>query len=192
MYGFPGEDRIVEAARERWEGQEVPEFGEHHPGCQCYDMTEDEYEYFKLRSRENRGLMVVDFHALLVDHDASQDLLLRSGDLIVIPKQRDFVSVLGMVRSPGNVMFEPGQSAEEYIRQAGGFAEKAAKGKARVIRASTGEWVSLGEAGRIESGDTIWIPEKPQRKYGQLFKDVIQVTTQILTIYLVVDRAVNK
>ena len=44
MYGFPGEDRIVEAARERWEGQEVPEFGEHHPGCQCYDMTEEEYE----------------------------------------------------------------------------------------------------------------------------------------------------
>jgi protein involved in polysaccharide export with SLBB domain len=156
------------------------------------DMTEDEYEYFKLRSRENRGLMVVDFHALINDHDPSQDLLLRSGDLIVIPKQRDFVSVLGMVRSPGNVMFEPGRSAEEYIRQAGGFAEKASKGKARVIRASTGEWVSLGEAGRIESGDTIWIPEKPQRKYGQLFKDIILVTTQIVTIYLVVDRAVNK
>jgi protein involved in polysaccharide export with SLBB domain len=156
------------------------------------DMTEDEYEYFKLRSRENRGLMVVDFHAIVFDHDAHQDLLLRSGDLIVIPKQRDFVSVLGMVRSPGNIMFEPGRSAEEYIRQAGGLAENAAKGKARVIRASTGEWVSLGEAGRIDSGDTIWIPERPQRKYGQLFKDIMLISTQIVTIYLVVDRAVNK
>jgi polysaccharide biosynthesis/export protein len=184
---FPREASIVRREAIRLEDKEF----ERLKTVPAADMTEDEYEYFKLRSRENRGLMVVDFHALLIDHDASQDLLLRSGDLIVIPKQRDFVSVLGMVRSPGNVMFEPGRSAEEYIRQAGGFAEKAAKGKARVIRASTGEWVSLGEAEPIESGDTIWIPERPQRKYGQLFKDIVLVTTQIVTIYLVVDRAVN-
>jgi polysaccharide export outer membrane protein len=156
------------------------------------DMTEDEYEYFKLRSRENRGLMVVDFHALLAEGDESQDLLLRNGDLITVPKLRDFVSVLGMVGSPGNILYDPDADADEYIRRAGGFAEKAAKGKARVIRASTGEWVSLDEAGRLEAGDTIWVPEKPQREYWALLKDIILVTTQIVTVYLVVDRAVNK
>jgi len=156
------------------------------------DMTLDEYEYFKLRSRENRGLMVVDFHALLVAGDAEQDLLLRHGDLIVIPKTRDFVSVLGMVASPGNIMFEAGLTPEQYIRRAGGFAEKAARGRTRVIRASTGEWISIGEVDRLEAGDTIWVPEKPERHYWALFKDILQVTTQIVTIYLVVDRAVSK
>lgn len=155
------------------------------------DMTEDEYEYFKLRSRENRGLMVVDFHALLVEGDTSQDLLLRNGDLIVVPKTRNFISVLGMVGSPGNILYQPGLEPEDYIRRAGGFAEKAARGKTRVIRASTGEWVSIGEAGELEAGDTIWVPEKPERHYWEILKDIIQVTTQIVTIYLVVDRAVS-
>lgn len=155
------------------------------------DMTEDEYEYFKLRSRENRGLMIVDFHALLEEGDTSQDLRLRHGDLVSIPKLRDFVSVLGMVASPGNVIFEEELSAEDYLARAGGYAEKADRGKTRVIRAATGEWVSLGEVSELEAGDTIWVPEKPERDYWALFKDVIQVTTQIVTIYLVVDTAVS-
>ena len=153
------------------------------------DMTEDEYEYFKLRSRENPGLMVVDFERLLLGGDEAQNVLLRSGDLISVPTRRDFVSVLGMVADPGNVLHSPGYDPEDYIRLAGGFAEKADKGKARVIRAAGGEWISLKDVDGIEAGDTIWVPEKPERQFWQTFKDIIAVTTQIVTIYLVVDRA---
>ncbi|MCK4304912.1 MAG: SLBB domain-containing protein [Candidatus Eisenbacteria sp.] len=155
------------------------------------DMTEDEYEYFKLRSRENRGLMVVDFSELLVEGDTGQDLLLRGGDVITIPKRRDFVSVLGMVRSPGNILYEPGRSPKDFIEEAGGYAEKADRGKTRIIKASTAEWVSLGDVEEVEPGDTIWIPEKPERHYWQVVKEIILVATQIVTIYLVVDTAVN-
>jgi protein involved in polysaccharide export with SLBB domain len=155
------------------------------------DMTRDEYEYFKLRSRENRGLMVVDFHELLVEGDQSQDLLLRHGDLISIPKTRGFVSVLGMVAAPGNVIFEEGLTGQDYLRRVGGFAENADRRRTRVIRAATGEWVSLNEADRILTGDTIWVPEKQDRDYWALFRDFITVTTQIVTIYLVVDTAVG-
>jgi protein involved in polysaccharide export with SLBB domain len=155
------------------------------------EMTEDEYEYFKLRSRETPGLMVVDFEKLLLEGDRSQDILLRAGDLITIPATKNFVSVLGMVRDPGNILYEEGLSPQDYIAKAGGYAEKADKGKVRVIRAATGEWVPLDEAEEVEPGDTIWIPEKPERDYWQLFKDVMAVTTQIVTIYLVVDRAVR-
>ncbi len=155
------------------------------------DMTRDEYEYFKLRSRENRGLMVVDFHELLVGGDRSQDLHLRHGDLISIPKIRGFVSVLGMVAAPGNVIFEEGLTGQDYLRRAGGFAENADRRRTRVIRAASGEWVSLKEADRIQAGDTIWVPEKRDRDYWTFFRDFIQVTTQIVTIYLVVDTAVG-
>jgi polysaccharide export outer membrane protein len=155
------------------------------------DMTEDEYEYFKLRSRENPGRMVVDFHRLIAEGDMSQNLLLRSGDLITIPTARDFISVLGMVSFPGNIPYQPGWSARDYLSKAGGFAEKADKGETRVIRASTGEWVSLDEAKYLEAGDTIWVPEKRDRDWWQFFKDPIAVTTQIVTIYLVVDRATD-
>lgn len=44
MLSFPGEDRILQAAQERWEGAEIPDFGEHRHGCPCHDMTEEEYD----------------------------------------------------------------------------------------------------------------------------------------------------
>lgn len=154
------------------------------------EMTRDEYEYFKLRSRENPGLMVVDFNALLAGDD-SQDLLLRRGDIINVPARRDFISVLGMVRSPGNILYDASLAPLDYVNAADGYAEKADKGGARVIRAATGEWISFNDVERIEAGDTIWIPEKRERNYWQIFKEALTVTTQILTVYLIVDRALQ-
>ena len=49
-------------------------------------------------------------------------------------------------------------------------------------RASSGEWVSVDDAKDLEPGDTIWVPERQDRDYWQFFKDVLTVTTQIVTI----------
>lgn len=153
------------------------------------DMKPDEYEYFKVRSRETPGLMVVDFHELFVDHDPEEDLLLRRGDVINIATRRDFVSVLGMVSDPGNIPYEAGLNVKEYIDRSGGYADRADKGKTRVIKAGTGEWVRSDDAQDLGPGDTVWVPEKADRDWWGVFKDVVGVTTQILTIYLIAERA---
>lgn len=45
MYGFPGEDSIMARAIDRHtDGFEIPGFGEHHLGCPCEEMTEEQYE----------------------------------------------------------------------------------------------------------------------------------------------------
>jgi protein involved in polysaccharide export with SLBB domain len=135
--------------------------------------------------------MVVDFHKLIAEGDASQDVLLRRGDLITIPTRRDFISVLGMVGSPGNILYSSGLRPMDYVEMAGGFAEKADRGKTRVIRAAGGEWVSIEDADTLGPGDTIWIPEKQPSRFWETFKDVLAVTTQIMTIYLIADTAIN-
>jgi polysaccharide export outer membrane protein len=132
--------------------------------------------------------MVADFVGLM-EGDPEADILLRRGDLISVATRRDFVSVLGLVYDPGNIPFEGGVGVEEYIQRAGGYAEKADKGKTRVIRAGSGEWVPSGEAKVLGPGDTIWIPEKTDRDYWRIFQDTLTVTAQVLTIYLIVDRA---
>lgn len=155
------------------------------------DMREDEYTYFKMKSRTNAGQMVVDFQAALERGDPEADLLLERGDQIFIPKRKEFVTVLGMVVNPGNVRFQSGLEAEDYIRLAGGFAENARKGKARVIRAEGGEWAKLGDAGEMKPGDTIMVPEKPERNWWQIARETLVFTTQILAIYIVIDSATN-
>jgi hypothetical protein len=44
----------------------------------------------------------------------------------------------------------------------------------------------------LEPGDTIWIPEKRDRDWWAAFKDTLAMTTQILTLYLIVDTVVNE
>ncbi len=153
------------------------------------EMTRDEYDYFKLRSRERQGLMVVDFIGLLQEKNPANDIILEYDDLITIPSRRDFVKVLGLAATPGNVPYRPGLTPSDYIRLAGGYSERADRRRTRIIRAATGEWVSMGKLDQVGPGDTIWIPEKTDRQYWAAFKEVITITTQLLTIYIVIDRA---
>jgi hypothetical protein len=37
------------------------------------DMTDDEYDYLKQKSRQTKGLMVVDFEKLFIDDDLSEE-----------------------------------------------------------------------------------------------------------------------
>ena len=155
------------------------------------DMTESEYEYFKVRSRENPGQMVVRFKELLSEGQTSEDVVLRGGDKIEIPSRKDFVSVIGMVQYPGNVLYEPGLAIDDYIAHSGGYAEDADKGKSRLIRAAGGESVSLNDVDVVNQGDTIFIPEKGEGKFWSTFMDALTVTTQVLAIYIVIDAALS-
>jgi protein involved in polysaccharide export with SLBB domain len=150
------------------------------------DMNRTEYEYFKMRGRQRLGLMAVDFFKLFVGEDRSQDVILRAGDVIDVPPQKTYVTLAGQVAIPGNIRFEPGLNVKDYITRGGGYAWKASKGKTVVIRAATGEWVSKGDIDEIGPGDTIWVPEKPERDWFSVFKDSIVILSQLATIWLVV------
>lgn len=167
-----------------------PEF-ERLKRMQVADMDEDEYAYFKVKSREIPGQMVVDFRKALRDQDPVENLLLTGGDLVIIPTRKDFVSVLGMVGYAGNVSYKPGLTARDYVQLAGGYTEDADRGKARVIRAENGTWAHFGEAGSLERGDVVFVPEKRKGHFWRSFREALTVSTQILTIYLVVDRALQ-
>ena len=155
------------------------------------DMSKTEYEYFKVKSREKPGRVACDFEKLFVSHQAKQDILLKDGDIINIPAKSLVIKVSGNVVNPGLIEYEPGEDYTYYIKKAGGFSFKARKGKVRIIKAVTGEWVKPGKSKRIDPGDTVWIPEKPDRDYLAFFKDAMIVLGNVATIYLVVKSATN-
>jgi protein involved in polysaccharide export with SLBB domain len=152
------------------------------------EMTDDEYEYYKLRSREYKGRVVVNFEALYEENDKSEDLLLVRGDHIVVPRKKLMIMVSGQVANPGGVEFLPGKEVSYYIERAGGYGWRAREGSTRIIRARTGEWLNESDVDELDPGDTIWIPEKPERDWWQIFKDTMAVSAQIATVWLVVDR----
>ena len=149
------------------------------------DMTEMEYEYFKTKSRE-KAYVVTDFKALFIDGDKSQNIYLRNNDEIEIPIQAKTVQVSGQVLNPGLIEWNPGKNYEYYIEKCGGYSYNARKSKTRIIRASTGTWMKPNSKTLINIGDTIFIPEKPERDYWIIYKDLLLVASQMVTIIVLV------
>lgn len=154
------------------------------------DMKPLEYEYYKTKKREIKDQVVVDLHALFMEGDSTQNILLHGGDSLHVPTTTQAVNVTGQVKNPGMVAYEPGKQYTYYIEQAGGLSWNASRSRIRVIKVLSGNWIKPKHT-VIEDGDTIFIPEKPYVDYWQVYKDVMLVLVQLATLYLVIE-AISK
>lgn len=147
------------------------------------DRTEDDDQYFIMRSREKRGHMVVDFVALFRREDETQNIALLPDDVIIVPASQRTVIVSGQAAHPGAVIYNESYTVWDYIQRAGGLGWRASK-DIRVIKARTGEMKRAQDAGQMEPGDRIWIKERPQRDYWAIFTQTMGVIGQVSTIVL--------
>ncbi len=187
--GFAPEASLEEAIviRKQGEKEKDREF-ERLSKMQPAEMREDEYEYFKARSRERVGQMTVNFKKLFLDGDLSQDITLREEDVIEVPAFKNYVRIIGRVNNPGNLIYNPRWNYMDYINFVGGFGWRADDGDVRIIKARTGEIVAAKKTGSyfLEAGDTIWVPEVPEIKFWTIALQALQVLGQIAGIVAIV------
>jgi len=188
--GVTSEASLAEAEMFRVAREEVvdPEF-ERLKGMEVSDMSDSEYEYFKMKARERRGKMSVNLVNLLERGDDSYDVLLRNGDYIRIPKLSKVVKVTGHVNNPGLIPYDPEWDYHYYIEKAGGFTSKARIGKVRIIKRASGERLKPQKGRPLEAGDTVWVPERPDRDYWGFFKETLAFVGNLATVYLVIQQA---
>ncbi|MBN1327149.1 MAG: SLBB domain-containing protein [Candidatus Cloacimonetes bacterium] len=153
------------------------------------EMKYLEYEYLKSSLRERKNKVVVDFEKLIIDDDKKEDKILKNGDVIYFPSQILTVKVRGFVEHPGEYTYLPEMNYQYYIERAGGFSYHAKKNKIRIIRGNSGEWVKPGKDIIIYAGDIILVPEKPEKNYWTLSKEVLTVLSQLATLFLIYQNA---
>ena len=147
------------------------------------DMTDDEYDYLKAKSRQRKGIVVVDFEELFVNKNFNEDVVLKRGDDIKVPEAKNYVILLGQVVNPGNIIYNPNYTVGDYIQQAGGFGWRAIESDVRIIKSGTGEWIDDEDVDSIDPGDTIWIPEEPPGpKFWDIFTTSLQVLGQVAAV----------
>ena len=188
--GFTKDAFLTKAEISRWDGRQAvdPEYERllemaSVPGG-IEGMKRLEYDYFRTKSRERPGAMAVDFERLFMEGDLSQDVLLKHGDSVVIPRKLEMVNVTGEVRYSGLIPFERGKGTRFYINRTGGYSWNADQGKARVIKGKTGVWVKLDKVERVEAGDTIFVPEKVELNWWEIVRDTSAVLGQMATFIL--------
>jgi len=186
--GFAPDASLAEAEMIRVYNIVDPEF-ERLKSIPVADMTKSEYDYFKLRARETQGRVAVNFEKLSLQGQSEYDIVLKNGDVINIPPKSMVVNVSGSVVNPGLVPYKSGEDYKYYIKRAGGLSWKARKNKIQIVKGLTGERLRPSKSRKIDPGDTILVPEKPEREYWGFFKDTMIVLGNLATIYLVVQQA---
>jgi polysaccharide export outer membrane protein len=123
-----------------------------------------------LRRAPVTGRLVIHLQASLkgLEHSA-QDVELRNGDSIEIPKPTGFVLVVGQVYNTNAITYTPGKGAGWYLSQGGGATRLADKRAIFIVRANGevvsrhgSEWWSGNVlSAAVHPGDTIVVPERP-------------------------------
>ena len=107
-----------------------------------------------------------------------QNLLLESEDVIVIPPRTNVVRISGEVMLAQAVVHRPGATAEDYIRDAGGYTDRGDDDKVILIRPNAE--VTIGDTDlAVGPGDEVLVPPRVDTKYLQNFSDVTTVIYQI-------------
>jgi protein involved in polysaccharide export with SLBB domain len=123
-----------------------------------------------LRRAPISGRLVIHLRVGKQDFAGSpDDVELRAGDSLDIPKQPGFVLVVGQVYNTNALTYEPGKNAGWYLARAGGVTHLGDK-KAVFIIHSNGSvtgggqgsfWTGNALSEGVGPGDTVVVPEKP-------------------------------
>lgn len=112
-------------------------------------------------------LVPVSLKRALENPRSSDNIPVKDGDEIMIPRDPGVVIVRGAVNVPAAVKYEPGRGPKFYIRKAGGFAQNADRRRTTVILPNGQMWEPSGwffiPNDEVLSGSVINVPEKAPR-----------------------------
>lgn len=138
-----------------------------------------------LREARAAGRMVVEANPVVLAGRPELDVLLEPGDLIVMPKRPNEVTVVGSVQNPGSMQFTTGWRARDYVSAAGGAQRFADLQRAFIVlpngqssAAGLGSWQQGGPP--VPPGSLVIVPNDPSpfERWGFL-RDMTQLASQV-------------
>lgn len=136
----------------------------------------------------------VDFEKLLRHGDASQNVILKPNDVVLIPDVRDKkVFVLGAVNKPMVVSLKLGLTVVESIAVAGGFAEGAQPRSVVLVRGGLAnptlstlnlkevtDRAEMSQNAMLQPNDIVFVPKSFVYNLNQFFRSISTVITPII------------
>ena len=134
------------------------------PGTQSLVVGQGLLE--QLKGSQAVGRLVIDLDKIQAGNVAGpDDIMLKNGDRLLVPKQSQEVSVIGEVPNATSHRYTSDLSREDYINLSGGYSKQADESRVYVVRAngsviagSGNRWFSKAGSEGIEPGDTVVVP----------------------------------
>ena len=102
----------------------------------------------------------------LANPGSTKDIELMDGDRLVIPRFNHTVRISGDVNGPNTVAFEEGKGYKYYIKQAGGFGDRAKKSHTYIVYQNG--TMAVAKEGKIEPGCEVVVPSKAPRNQNSM------------------------
>ncbi len=130
-----------------------------------------------------RYMVGIDLEKALDSPGSEYDMVLREGDVLIIPEYINTVKVNGAVMYPNTVLYEKGAGLRHYVDQAGGYGYLAKKKKAYVIYLNgTVSKFKRSSHKTIEPGCEIIIPSKEPKGAGMEMAEFLRMSTSLTTL----------
>jgi polysaccharide export outer membrane protein len=125
----------------------------------------------QLRQLKPVGRLVIDLNRAMQGRPGNwEDVQVKDGDKLLVPKQEQEILILGEVQSPTSHVFQAGLTRDDYIAKSGGITQKADKKRIYVVRANgdvvsaeRSGWFRRSQSTEIRPGDTIIVPLNTER-----------------------------
>ena len=132
---------------------------------QTVRMSQDSEDSVAVEKVQQSDIYTVGIHLdeALENPGSDADIVLREGDRLIIPEYEGTVKISGDVMYPNTVAFQDGKNYKWYVRQAGGFGERAKKRKTYVVYPN-GTMAQVNHGAEITPGCEIIVPSKPKRE----------------------------
>ena len=134
----------------------------------------------------------IDLESIIKSPRSKSDLLLKEGDVIIVPKKLETVRLRGELLYPTTVRFLNGKSLKYYIDSSGGFDSKAKKGDTYVVYANgdvarTKKFLLFNIYPKAEPGCEVIVPKK-ELKNPIAANQLLSFTTGLATLILAINQ----
>ena len=132
----------------------------------------------------------INLKKIMENKNSYQDLVLKDGDVLIIPSEKQTVEVKGLVLAPSLVRYEKGKSTRSYINSAGGFSDNAQKKSVYVVYANgdvkgTSHFLFFRSYPKVAPGALVIVPEKPEKK-SLSTTETVSVMTALTTLAILI------
>ncbi|MFL2665784.1 MAG: SLBB domain-containing protein, partial [Flavobacteriaceae bacterium] len=134
----------------------------------------------------------IDLESIIDSPGSKSDLLLKEGDVIIIPKKLETVRLRGELLYPTTVRFLQGKSLKYYINSSGGFDSKAKRSGTYIVYANgdvarTKKFLFFNVYPKAEPGSEVIVPKKAI-KSPIAANQLLSFTTGLATLILAINQ----
>lgn len=117
-------------------------------------LSPDERRILQVTSTSDENSVIIDVSPT----SEAFNLPLEGSDVLLVPRRREEVTVLGAVARPGLVLHAHGISIDDFVERAGGYVRRADRGDVVILRSRSGTQLHRRDVDRIQPGDRIVVP----------------------------------